>query len=558
MSGREARAVVSEVPPVAVVQGAVPPVAVVLGAVPPVAVVLSEVPRSGTESKDLLLPTATTRSFDCARLRRAPLRTTGDSRAPRSTTGDSRAPRRTTSGVVRAALLLAATVLLTAPASAQSTTRTPRRPAAPPPATPTPVRTGVSVGVDTTTEAFTVGSLRVLLRHVTSNDVIAANLYLLGGTRQVTPQTAGIEALLLEVSERGTQRYPKAALRQKMASLGTAIGVNPSLDWTVVGLRATASSLDSTFAIFADRIMRPRLDSTDVEFVREQLITAVQQRNDTPEALLDHLVDSMAFTGHSYGVETIGTEASLSTITRADLQRFQREQMVTSRMLMVVVGNVTRAKVERLLRGSLATLPAGNYKWTLPDTLPVRPTAVTYARRELPTNYLKGLFAGPRAGTGDYHALRFATAILSGRLFNEVRSKRNLTYSVTSPFLEQGVASGGLYVTTVEPTAVLDIMRQEISALQSGTITRESLDRLVAGFIVEYYLDNETNAEQAELLARAELYEGDYRKAATFRETLRSITPLDIQRVARTYMKNIRWAYVGNPGRVTPRAFSQF
>ncbi len=423
---------------------------------------------------------------------------------------------------------------------------------------PPPVRTGVAVGIDTTTESFTVGSLRVLLRHVTSNDVIAANLYLLGGTRLVTPATAGIEPFLLEISERGTQRYPKAALRQKMASLGTAIGVNPALDWTVVGLRATTRTIDSTFAIFADRIMRPRLDSADVEFVREQLVTAVQQRNDSPEALLDHLVDSMAFVGHSYGVEPLGTDASLARLTRAQLVQFHKEQFVTSRMLMVVVGNITRAKVERMLRASLATLPTGSYQWTLPDSLPALPTAVTYARRELPTNYIKGLFAGPRAGTADYHALRFATAILSGRLFSEVRSKRNLTYSVNSPFLEHGVASGGLYVTTVEPNTVLDLMRQEIRALQSGTITPESLERLVRGFIVEYYLDNETNAEQADLLARAALYEGDYRKAASFVQTLRSITPQDIQRVSRTYMKNVRWAYVGNPGRVTPRAFSQF
>ncbi|MCU0633360.1 MAG: insulinase family protein [Gemmatimonadaceae bacterium] len=450
-------------------------------------------------------------------------------------------------------LLLATTLTATTLAAQPTTTR---RAPVPPPSTPP--RTGVAVGVDTITESFQVGALRVLLRHVTSNDVIAANLYLLGGTRQVTPATAGIESFLLEVSERGTQRYPKAVLRQKMAALGTAIGVNPSLDWTVVGLRATASTLDSTFAIFADRIMRPRLDSTEIEFVREQLVTAVQQRNDTPESLLDHLADSMAFTGHSYGIDPIGTDASLSRLTRAQLLAFHKEQFVTSRMLMVVVGNVTRAKVERLLRGSLATLPAGSYRWSLPDSLPTMPTAVTYARKELPTNYIKGLFAGPRAGTRDYHALRFATAILSGRLFSEVRSKRNLTYSVNSPFLEHGVASGGLYVTTVEPNAVLDIMRQEIRALQGGTITAESLERLVRGFIVEYYLDNETNAEQADLLARAELYEGDYRKAAAFTETLRSITPQDIQRVAREYMKNVRWAYVGNPGRVTPRAFAQF
>ena len=179
-------------------------------------------------------------------------------------------------------------------------------------------------------------------------------------------------------------------------------------------------------------------------------------------------------------------------------------------------------------------------------------------QRTLPTNYLQGYFHGPKATSPDYPALRLACAVLSGRLFAEVRGRRNLAYSVNAPFVERAFSLGGLYVTTTQPDEVLTIMRQQITSLREGTITNEGLDRLVQQFIVTYFLDNETNADQANMLARAELYQGDFRRAAQFVEELRAVTPEQIQQAARTYMSKVRWAYVGDPSKVTPARMLRF
>ena len=85
-----------------------------------------------------------------------------------------------------------------------------------------------------------------------------------------------------------------------------------------------------------------------------------------------------------------------------------------------------------------------------------------------------------------------------------------------------------------------------------------ALERLVQQFITEYFLDNETDADQANFLARAELYRGDYREADRFVDELRRVTPQDIQRVARTYMKNIAFAYVGDTAKVSASAIATF
>jgi zinc protease len=424
-------------------------------------------------------------------------------------------------------------------------------------ALPSPSRSKVALH-DSLTTTYQVGGVQVVHRLTPANDVVAANVYLLGGVRQTTDETAGIEALLLEASDRGTLEYGGDRVRRTLSRLGSSIVIDPETDWTIFGFRSTRAGFDSTWSVLASRLMHPTLDSSQVQLVREQLLASVRQRGDNPDALVAFLADSFAFSGHPYARSTLGTERSLSSLTVERLKQYHADHIVKSRMLVVVVGNVPRERVERQINRTLAKLPAGTYTWTLPEVPPPRPAGFALESRPLPTNYLLGYYAGPRAGSKDYQALRIAAAVLSGQLFAEIRSRRNLTYAVDAPFVERAIAAGGLYVTTVSPDTTLALMRQQISALQQGTIDREALERLVQQFITEYFLNNETNAEQANFLARAQLYRGDFRVADLFVDELREVSPEDVQRVARQYMRNVRFAYVGDANRLSPLALRGF
>ena len=414
-------------------------------------------------------------------------------------------------------------------------------------------------GRDTaTTTRFDVDGVTVILRRNTASEVVAANLYLLGGARQVTPTNAGIEALLLLASERGTRRFPGAAVRQRTATLGSTISIEANDDWSAIGLHAIRATFDSTWAIMADRVMAPTLAPTDFELAREQMIAGARQRATHPDDAAEELADSLLYQQHPYALAATGTPASLTAITVPQLRAYHAQQFVTSRMLLVVVGNVERAEVERLVRGTIATMPRGSYKWSPPPPAGSAGRALAIDNRSLPTNYVLGYVPGPVATSRDYVALRVATAVLSGRLYTEVRSRRNLSYDVESQFIERAQGVGGLYVTTVDPNAVLRIMRRELSTLQTETVDPEGLKRLAQQFITEYYLKNETNADQANVLARAEVFAGDYRAADRFMEDLKRVTPEDIRRVAREYLKDFRFAYVGDASKLDRSLLTQF
>ena len=411
---------------------------------------------------------------------------------------------------------------------------------------------------DTATTAFDVNGLTVILRRNTSNDVVAANVYLLGGSQQLSPATQGIELMLLRATEFGTKHFSGDIGRQIMARLGSVATIAPAEDWTVFGFTGIRSTFDSTWSVFADRLVAPTLDSTQVELVRARMLTAARAAANSPDPVVNQLADSLTFVGHPYGFSPEGNDATLQSITLGQLRNYQATQMVTSRMLLVVVGNVDRANLERLVRGTLGQLPHGNYTWSPPRQPPKLGRALVVREAQLPTNYLLGYYAGPSARDPDYPALRLATAILSGRFFTEIRSRRNLSYEVDAPFLERAIATGGVYVTTVDPNQTLQLMRIEIDRLKGELIDPRGLERLVQQFITDYFLKNETNGDQATFLARAQIYLGDYRAANRFVDELRHVRPEDIQRVARLYMRDFRFAYLGKSEALSRALVDQF
>ena len=100
--------------------------------------------------------------------------------------------------------------------------------------------------------------------------------------------------------------------------------------------------------------------------------------------------------------------------------------MQTSRLLLVVVGDVDAAQLKTLVAGSFGKLPKGNYQAkTLPPIDFSKPT-LDVTKRALPTNYIEGVFNAPSLNSPDFYAMRVATTVLQQRIFEEVRVQRQL------------------------------------------------------------------------------------------------------------------------------------
>src|SRR5207253_7394969 len=118
----------------------------------------------------------------------------------------------------------------------------------------------------------------------------------------------------------------------------------------------------------------------------------------------DALLQSLQLTtykDHAYAVEPYGSAESLAKFTVEDLRAYHRRIMQSSRLLLVLVGDLDVYSVRSRALAAFGQLPRGDYKTAVAAPLKFEVPAVTIEQRRLPTNYIQGVFAGPVFGSPD-------------------------------------------------------------------------------------------------------------------------------------------------------------
>ncbi|HJP91505.1 MAG TPA: pitrilysin family protein [Pyrinomonadaceae bacterium] len=403
---------------------------------------------------------------------------------------------------------------------------------------------------------FDVNGLKVLLKRREGSLTVAAGLFVRGGASNINAQNAGIETLMLSASTEATANFPRERMRSELSRMGTVIGSSANNDYSVLSLATTRMHFDRSWEIFTDVVLRPSFTKEDVSLVQQRMVVSLSDDKDNPDVYLQKLQERVAYAGHPYLNDTEGTPETISKLTPDDLRRYHDKLMETSRLLLVIVGDLNPAEVRDLVTASFGKLPRGSYKATEVPPLTFDKSSVEVTPRELPTNYIQGLFTAPSLTSPDIYAMRVASSLLRDRVFEEVRVKRNLSYAPDAFLRTQAANVGGLYVTAVDANQSIRVMLNEIARLQSEPVGADDIHAVVAQYLTTYYLGQETNAAQAGELAQYELIGGGWRNSVDFLEKLMAVTPADVQRVSQKYMRNIRFVVLGNPNSVDTGIFT--
>jgi predicted Zn-dependent peptidase len=403
---------------------------------------------------------------------------------------------------------------------------------------------------------FDVNGLKVLLKRREGSLTVAAGLFIRGGAANINAQNAGIETLMLNAATEASANFPRTKMRTELSRMGTVIGSSSNNDYSVLSLATTRMHFEQSWQIFTDVALRPSFTKEDVALVQQRQVVSLSDDTDNPDVYLQKLQERVAYAGHPYLNNTNGTVETVAKLTPEDLRQYHAKLMETSRLLLVIVGDLNPGDVRELVASSLGKLPRGNYKPGALPPLTFDKSSVEVTPRELPTNYIQGLFTAPSLTSPDIYAMRIASSLLRDRVFEEVRVKRNLSYAPDAFLRTQAANVGGLYVTAVDANQSIRVMLSEISRLQTELVNPEDIHSVIAQYLTTYYLGQETNAAQAGELAQYELIGGGWRNSVDFLERLSAVTPADIQRVSQKYMKNIRFVVLGNPRSVDEGVFT--
>lgn len=402
---------------------------------------------------------------------------------------------------------------------------------------------------------FDVNGLKVLVKKRAGSQTVAVGLFLRGGSRNITEKNAGVEDLMLDVASEASVGFPREQLRTELSRMGTVIGSGVNSDYSAISMGTTRDNFDRSWEIFTDVVLHPSFTQEDFDRVKNRNVLSLRDDVDTPESYLQTLLEHMAYAGHPYANSPRGTVETVSKLSLKDVRRYHAHMMETSRLLLVVVGDLDADVLRTRIASTFGKLRRGKYQSKPIAQLSFDSPTLEVTQRSLPTNYIQGIFVAPALTDNDINAMRIATNILAQLLYQEVREKRNLSYAPDAFLNSQGANIGGISVSAVDANQTVRVMFDQIALLQENRFMPEIISNVVAGYLTNYYVRLETNAAQAGELGQYELIGGGWRNSISIIERLRAVTPEDVQRVSQKYLRNIRFVVLGNPASIDKKIF---
>jgi predicted Zn-dependent peptidase len=322
---------------------------------------------------------------------------------------------------------------------------------------------------------------RVVSERVPGVRSVSIGFWIGAGSRDEPDARAGVSHFLEHLLFRGSSRYSALEIAEIFDALGGELNAATSRETTVVYARVADEHLETALDVMADMVYRPTFADVDLE--REVVLEEIAMVDDTPHDLVHDLASEAVFGAHPLGRPVIGRAEVIASVSRRALAAYHARAYAAQRVVLAAAGSVSHERLLRLLEeridgrasvGGLRRRPLRRYP----------PPSTRFLRKE--TEQYHVCLAGPGIARGDER--RFAAAVLdaivggsaSSRLFQEIREKRGLAYSVYS-YASQYAETGqvGLYVGTREEHLgeCLEIVVECLADIAAGNVSASELVR---------------------------------------------------------------------------------
>jgi predicted Zn-dependent peptidase len=323
---------------------------------------------------------------------------------------------------------------------------------------------------------------RVVSERVPGVRSVALGLWIGAGSRDEPSQRAGVSHFIEHLLFKGSSRYTAQQIAEIFDELGGELNAATSRETTTVFARVPDTALATALDVMADMVYRPTF--TDVDAEREVVLEEIAMVEDTPHDLVHDIASEAVFGSHPLGRPVIGRAEVISSVSRRALASYHGRAYNGERIVVAAAGRIRHDDLVRLVEERRNGL-AGN--GTLGARRPVRGVVVPEARfQQKDTEQYHVCLSAPGISRTDER--RFAASLLdailggsaSSRLFQEIREKRGMAYSVYS-FQSQYSDTGqiGFYVGTREDTLEesLEIAVRELGDLAAGNVRPAELAR---------------------------------------------------------------------------------
>jgi len=420
----------------------------------------------------------------------------------------------------------------------------------------TSIMFAASAGATTIERVVSPGGIEAWLVHERAVPLIAVEFAFVGGAVQDPPGKAGTAALTASLLDAGAGDLDSTAFTDRLERKAIQMNFSAQRDTIHGTLRTLIENRDDAFELLRLAVTVPRFDARDVEISRAQILSLLRRETTSPTDIASQRWWETAFEGHPYGRPVNGTSETVSSISIADLKSYAHRVLARQNLKIAVVGDIDAETLKVLLDRTFGALPEKPELYSIANVAPRGLGRRIEVSLDVPQTVVD--FGGPGIPRQDpdFMAAYLINHILGGgstdsRLYQEVREKRGLAYSVSDSLVwldHAAVMLGGTATRADRAGETVDLIEKEIRHFAEDGPTAGELVEAKRYLNSAFVLNLDSSTKIAALLVQLELdgFGTDYFSRRT--AMIEAVTLDDARRVAKRLLdKGLLVTVVGKP-----------
>ncbi len=383
---------------------------------------------------------------------------------------------------------------------------------------------------------------------------VSAGVWVGSGSRREIPELNGVSHFIEHMLFKGTATRSAEDIARSVDSLGGNLDAFTAKEMTCFNTKVLDEHLPVAMDVLSDLVLNPRFDQEDIDKEKGVVLEEIKMDADSPDYLVHEIFSSNFWKDHPLGRPILGTRETVKALTRDQIEEYYRAVYTPENILVTAAGNLSHDRLTALAAERFEKLkPAG----PVPDNAaPVTQARVALrSKKELEQVHLcLGVPCYPISHENRFHCYVLNTVLgggMSSRLFQNIREKQGLAYSVYSdlnPYSDTGcmlVCAG----TSPESVRMLvDSVLKEFSELKQQTVSDEELRRAKDHLKGSLMLSLESTSSRMSNLARQEMHFKRFFSLDELVESIEKVTAADVQSVAQVFFeqKQIALTVLGN------------
>jgi predicted Zn-dependent peptidase len=378
-------------------------------------------------------------------------------------------------------------------------------------------------------ESQLANGLRIVSHRMPNLETVSMGIWVGVGARHEAVTQQGISHLLEHMAFKGTKRRSAKDIAEEIEAVGGELNAATSLETTAYFTRVLAGDIGLGLDILADILLNPRHASSELEREREVVLQEIAATRDSPDEIAYELLQDAAFPDQAIGRPILGTTASVKSFRSPDLRKFMTANYGAKRMVLSAAGKIDHDQLVRhaeALFGSMNGGVGGRFE-------PARYSGGTRSsNKPFEQSHLLLAFEGPSYSAPDYYAAQVFSSHFGGgissRLFQEVRERRGLCYSVYSSYW--ALADTGLFgihaatgVSMMEE--LIKVVAAEFRRAATKKLSDAELSRAKAQIKAGMLMGLESSSARAEYMARQMLLFNRLIDTKEVVERIEAVTP---------------------------------